>query len=182
MCTEDRVCVLHDPPVADIILDVWESLPARFPTIALGEFVVMPNHVHMIVWLQAHPDAIICQDVPASLIEQKGRDWAVPAPLKINLKPALGDVIAALKSLVFTVYLRWIDAHKVDRQAKFWQRNYFEHVVRDERELRAIRQYIVDNPEQWDMDRDNPNGHSGLPVPCHISHYLSDLKYTMERQ
>jgi hypothetical protein len=104
----------------------------------------------------------------------------VPTPTKINLKPALGDVMAAFKSLVFNVYLHWIEAHNVDHQAKFWQRNYFEHVVHNEHELRAIRQYIIDNPAHWDMDRDNLDGHSGLPVPSHISHYLSDLKYTTE--
>jgi hypothetical protein len=55
--------------------------------------------------------------------------------------------------------------------------DYFEHVVRDERELRAIRQYITDNPAHWDIDRDNSEGHSGLPVPSHINPYLADLKY-----
>lgn len=54
LCTQKRECVLVDPVVAGIILDVWESLPTRFPTIALDEFVRMPNHVHFIVWLQPH--------------------------------------------------------------------------------------------------------------------------------
>ncbi len=38
-----------------------------------------------------------------------------------------------------------------------WQRNYYEHIVRNERELRAIQQYILDNPLKWDLDRENPD-------------------------
>jgi REP element-mobilizing transposase RayT len=40
---------------------------------------------------------------------------------------------------------------------KLWQRNYYEHIVRDENELNEIRKYIVENPKKWDMDRENPN-------------------------
>ena len=49
LCNLERECVLDDPIVQGIILDVWQALPARFPTIALDAFMVMPNHVHMIV-------------------------------------------------------------------------------------------------------------------------------------
>ena len=41
--------------------------------------------------------------------------------------------------------------------ASVWQRNYYERVIRNERELNAIRQYIADNPLQWDLDGDNPS-------------------------
>ncbi|MCL5274436.1 MAG: hypothetical protein M1434_06775 [Chloroflexi bacterium] len=187
LCTQGRACLLHDPPIADIILDVWDALPARFPTIVLDEFVIMPNHVHLVVWLQAQIDGQgqtgrgqIGQGQIGQGQALPLHDWMVPAATKVNPKPRLGDVIGAFKSLVFAVYLDWIKAHDVNRQASFWQRNYYEHVVRNERELGAIRQYIVDNPARWDMDRDNLDGKSGLPVPDHIKHYLADLKYPTE--
>lgn len=50
-CTQRRVHVLDDPVVSGITADVWRSLPGRFPTIASDEFVIMPNHVHFVVWL-----------------------------------------------------------------------------------------------------------------------------------
>jgi len=53
ICTRERECVLDDPIVCGIVGDVWQALPERFPTIALDAFVVMPNHVHLVVWL--HP-------------------------------------------------------------------------------------------------------------------------------
>ena len=68
----------------------------------------------------------------------------------------MGDVIGAFKSLVFAVYLDWIERNDPARRAKFWQRSYFEHIIRNERELKAIRQYITDNPVRWEWDTYNP--------------------------
>jgi len=77
----------------------------------------------------------------------------------------LGDVIGAFKSLVFTVYLNWIQAHDPTRRAKFRQRNYYEHIIRNERELHAIRRYVRNNPAQWALDRDNSDNLRRLPPP-----------------
>jgi putative transposase len=240
ICTRERECVLDDPVVRGIVTDVWQALPARFPTIALDAFVVMPNHVHLIVWL--HPSDAVAQgaeaggvgttlavaqraeasDVGATLAvaltsvapmvaderpageTQKARaykragaspapteglgdpeedgvgatlavalpavaptavdpiadaawhDWTIPEPKEIKENPTLGDVMGAFKSLIFIVYLDWIERHDPTRQAKFWQRNYYEHIIRNERELKAIRQYIADNPARWAQDTYNP--------------------------
>ena len=68
ICTKGREYVLDDPVVTGIILDVWHALPGWFSTIELDEFVVMPNHAHLIVWLLSP------EDVEASLAD--ARDWA----------------------------------------------------------------------------------------------------------
>ncbi len=61
-----------------------------------------------------------------------------------------------------------------------WQRNYYEHVIRNEPELHAIRRYIRDNPLQWSLDRDNPaNIHHLLP-PTTIEDYLADITRQQE--
>ena len=51
LCTQGRECVLDDPIVSGIITDVWHSLPRWFPNIDLDEFVIMPNHSHLVVWI-----------------------------------------------------------------------------------------------------------------------------------
>jgi len=51
ICVKNRECILDDPIINTIINDVWQTLPQRFPTIELDEFVVMPNHVHFLVWI-----------------------------------------------------------------------------------------------------------------------------------
>ena len=51
ICTKNRECVLEDPIVNAIINDVWLALPAWFPSIVLDEFVIMPDHIHFILWI-----------------------------------------------------------------------------------------------------------------------------------
>ena len=54
-------------------------------------------------------------------------------------------------------YIRGIKACRWERfNGKLWQRNYYEHIIRDERELNQIREYIVNNPMQWELDAENP--------------------------
>jgi REP element-mobilizing transposase RayT len=114
-------------------------LPKRFPGIQLDDFIIMPNHVHFILWLPGH------DDVGAGLAPPQGQGTASRAP-------TLGDVVCAFKS---------ISAIAVNKQFErsgtpVWQRNYFERVVRNDQELNAIRQYVVLNPEMWNEDCENP--------------------------
>lgn len=189
ICTRNRECVLDDSVVSGIVTDVWLALPEWFPTIALDEFVVMPNHLHLIAWLQhigagasPAPTPDIGDDVGVGLAPTPGSTkdatpWIIPIPQTPNHNPTLGDVIGALKSLIFTVYLDWIEANDPTRQAKFWQRNYYEHIIRNQRELNAIRHYIRNNPLQWDLDRDNPKNVRQLQFPTKIEDYLADISH-----
>ena len=201
LCTKGRECVLADRVAGGIVLDVWRALPGWFPTIELDEFVVMPNHIHFIVWLfppdnpaEATPNTN--DDVGATLAvahdtgdahgagagairagaspAPTDTPWVIPSPDAVNLRPALGDVVGAFKSLVFTVYLNWIEAHDAGRRAKFWQRNYYEHIIRDERELGIIRRYIRDNPLKWVMDLDNPANWVHRRPPDSVDAYLQE--------
>ena len=104
------------------------------------------------------------------------RPYQIPIPEKINTAPALGDIVGAFKSLVFKVYLDWIEINDPSRPAKFWQRNYYEHIIRDERELNVIRQYIIDNPMNWNLDRDNLENQRKLPHPETVEEYLQDIE------
>ena len=187
ICTKNRECVLDDPIVNAIIHDVWYALPSRFPTIELDEFVVMPNHTHFIVWNNVGTPLAGVQnaDVGMPLADILGagnadggkpRPYVIPQPQKINPAPGLGDSVGAFKSLVFKVYLDWIEVNDPSRRAKFWQRNYYEHIVRKERELNAIRQYIIDNPINWNMDRDNLDNLRKLPPPEKVEEYLQDVE------
>jgi REP element-mobilizing transposase RayT len=161
---------LDDPIVKGIANDVWLALPAWFPTINLDEFVIMPNHTHFVIWLGVGTSLADVQD------RGKPRPYQIPKPEKINTTPALGDVVGAFKSLVFKVYLAWIKINDPSRQAKFWQRNYYEHIVRNEHELNAIRQYIIDNPRNWKMDRDNLENLRNLSPPENVDEYLKDVE------
>jgi REP element-mobilizing transposase RayT len=160
ICTQDRACLfgkvadetVHLNEAGQLAEAMWADLPTRYPGIELDVFVVMPNHIHGIVVL---PDRA---DVGAPLVGAQKRAAETP-----RLRPSstghetVGHVVGAFKSL-FTV--RYIQGVQTDGWPRFdrrvWQRNYYEHVIRDEVDLSRIRSYIDQNPLQWRLDSENP--------------------------
>jgi putative transposase len=112
ICTQNRVCVLEDSVIAGIVVDVWRVLFYWFPTIELDDFVLMPNHIHFIVWLQSNVGATLAAAQPnvgatLAVAQRAGAnpaptDWIIPRPEKVNLHPTLGDVVGAFKPFANT--------------------------------------------------------------------------------
>jgi putative transposase len=74
-----------------------------------------------------------------------------------SLSPSLGDIVGAFKSITTVAYVRGVeDLGWPPFDTRLWQRNYYERIVRDDRELDRIRQYIEDNPIHWAEDAENP--------------------------
>jgi putative transposase len=129
VCAAERKCIfatMHDTVVqltmpGQIVEESWHWLAHRYPFVHLDEHILMPNHLHAIVWLE---------------------DGC--------LKP-LGSLIGAFK----TVSSRRIK-ELFGTPDQIWQRSYHEHIVRSDRSLLALRQYIHDNPAQWALDNENP--------------------------
>ena len=116
----------------------WNALLERFPNIELDVYLVMPNHFHGIV--------VVIENVNTQNVVVQ------------NKKPALGDIIGAFKSITTHEYIQGVDNKNWPRFYKhLWQRNYYEHVIRDEKDLNRIRDYIQSNPSNWDEDEENPN-------------------------
>ena len=128
-----------------IVENEWKNLPERFPTIALDEFVVMPNHLHFIVWLNPSP-----ADTPVGT-QLNCAPEPDCVPHHATTAPTLGQVVRVFKA----VTSRRIRESGGDDFG--WQRNYYERVIRNERELNAIREYIHNNPAHWAEDTENPN-------------------------
>ena len=131
----DGVMRLND--AGKMVRRVWDGMSDRFPLIAMDGFVVMPNHVHGVIFIHQ------------------------PAPTA-GVAPTLGDVVRALKSVTTVEYGRGVRGMGWQRfEKRLWQRNYYERVVRNESELGAIREYIANNVVNWELDRENPNGDGG---------------------
>lgn len=117
------------------------------------EFVVMPNHIHGIVWI-ADDDMVGATGRMVDVVGATGRS---PLPPR-----SLASFIAGFKSGV----TKCINQHRRTPGAPVWQRNYYEHIIRNEASLVRSREYIVNNPMQWALDRENPaNVGAGL-VPA----------------
>ena len=130
---------------------IWNELPINYPGVNIDKFQIMPNHVH----------GIIILDKGQARGFDKGQARG-PAPTASPAASAVGlslpDVVHRFKSLTTARYRHGVKQKQWPPfPGKLWQRNYYEHIVRDENELNDIRKYIMDNPRKWDLDRENPN-------------------------
>jgi len=125
-------------PWGRIARDEWMASAKIRHEIRLDAFVVMPNHIHGIIWI-----------VAGNNVGATGR-----SPLRPHgpSPKSLGSFIAGYKSAV----TKRINHIRKTPGTPVWQRNYYEHIVRDETELTRIREYIRLNPLKWELDRENP--------------------------
>jgi REP-associated tyrosine transposase len=151
ICTHDRSMLFGDinegniatePPRQDRLSGMGDLCddPSR---ITLDAFVIMPNHVHGIMVIEE-------SDVGAT---GRSPSRSGPAPR------SLGAFVGGFKSAT-TKQLN--DLRRTPGQP-VWQRNYYEHMIRDEGSLNRIREYIAGNPARWDVDRENPAANNPEP-------------------
>jgi len=155
LCTFDRGCHFERfGQLRQIVEAQWYSLSARFPGVALDEFVIMPNHFHGIIVLSRD---VSCE-YPDFMHSRSGHPQGAGHPQGVPLQnPKIGDIVGAFKSLCVNKWLKIIKSENINAIGKFWQHNYYEHVIRNDGEMERIRQYIVDNPLRWVQDRENPD-------------------------
>ena len=119
--------------------ECWRTIPEHFSFVELGTHVIMPNHMHGII-----------------VIHNTGRGAAMLRPYddphKINVSPgSLGAIVRSYKSAVS------YRINKLHNATGIWQRNYYEHIIRDEKDLQNKSDYINANPFMWDEDDNNPH-------------------------
>ena len=160
ICTHDRACLFGKIVDGKMTLNdagrmaesCWEDIPDHFPHADLDEFVIMPNHIH---------GTIILTDKDGTNGYCRGEKYYCRgekffAPTTAHGKPkgtskTVGSIVRGFKIGV----TKWMRQNTTIRDV--WQRNYWEHIIRNDDEMDRIRQYILDNPAQWDMDKNNPN-------------------------
>ena len=147
ICTHNRKLYFEKYcRLRNLVKKQWDNIPHRFKNVELDEFVIMPNHIHCII--------VISFDkfVGATLaVAKKYRAGARPAP-------TIGEIVGGYKSLCVHYWLEYIKNNNCAIVGKFWQRNYYEHIIRNREELYRIREYIINNPSRWKYDRENRDG------------------------
>lgn len=146
ICTQDRKCIfgkiingrMQLNEWGSIVNSFWDKLTEYYHGLILDSFIVMPNHVHFII--------IIADDVVP-----RGRG-EVTSPLRDSAKHTLGQVLAFYKYQT----TKAINLLNNTPGRKIWQRNYFEHVIRNERSYNEIKKYVTENPRYWAEDDENP--------------------------
>ena len=122
-----------------IVEDEWLKTQSLRPGIVIDVYVVMPNHFHVILWIM---------DVASGTARRAPTVERFAAPTVRSLP----TIIRAFKSSA----TRRINQLRGTPGAATWQRGFYEHVIRSEKELGAKREYILNNPLQWALDEDNP--------------------------
>ncbi|SDX35990.1 transposase [Nitrosomonas oligotropha] len=174
ICTHDRMPLFGEivdgvmtlNAAGNIVSEEWQKTGQIRHQIALHEFVIMPNHIHGIIQLVGadctHPDCIgpNCtrpDEMRADSDEQPARIQpgrvqrapTVPSPTSIiQPAPTVGDVVRGFKSSV----TKRVNALPGVSGQRIWQRNYYEHIIRNENAYLKIAEYIQTNPQRWEMD------------------------------
>jgi putative transposase len=112
-----------------IVESVWKGIPLYYNEVNNDVFVVMPNHIHGIITFQ------------------DGRR----ADSKSAPTHSLSEVVRAFKAYSS----RGVNELRNSQGTSIWQRNYYEHVIRNETDYCEIGEYILGNPVKWDLDREN---------------------------
>ncbi|MBI3742464.1 MAG: transposase [Chloroflexi bacterium] len=156
ICARDRECFFGEvvdeemrlSPIGKIVADEWQKTPIIRANVTLDEWVVMPNHLHGIIVING------------AMVETSRRGVSTPRDVptprgvatknKSQLKPnLLGSMIGQFKS----VCTKRIWAQGFSNFG--WQERYHDHIIRNERALENIRNYIRANPAKWETDRNN---------------------------
>jgi REP element-mobilizing transposase RayT len=121
----------------NIVQSCWEELPLHYPHIQLDEFVVMPNHIHGI---------IIIHDNTVNTVGSRHA-----STLPSGQSNVLGNIVGSFKSAA----TKRINEMRKTPGSSVWQSRFYDHIIRNEKSLNRIREYMRTNPQQWEWDKEN---------------------------
>ena len=164
LVTRHRVCLFgniidgeFNPNEAGIMVEKWwYELPHKFPRVETDDFIVMPNHFHGIILINdgspVGVDLRVCPFPDSNDPAHRGaivRGAHTGAPLP--------EIVQWFKTMTTNEYIRGVKhAGWPPFMGKLWQRNYYEHIIRNENDLERIQKYIQNNPISWEDDNENP--------------------------
>ena len=160
LCIRNKECILGKVVDGEMMLNAygrlveeeWIKTADMRRNVGLDVFVVMPNHFHGIL-----------------AIVDKCRGTVHRAPTQEQFaKPTSGSLPTIVRYFKSAVTRRINELRGIPYKP-VWQRNYYEHVIRNENDLNEIREYIVNNPLKWDLDSENPqNARTHSCAPLHL--------------
>ena len=165
ICCEDKICRFGQVKNGTMVLneygqianDEWLKTAQIRPHVQLHEFVVMPNHIHGIIQLldigrgELHsPNTNELHSPNTNELHSPDNNWGVcKTPLR-GPSQTIGAIVRGYKSSV-TKQINLLCA--IDASIKLWQRNYHDHIIRNEQSYQRISEYIINNPTKWKDDK-----------------------------
>jgi len=166
ICTRNRECVfgdvvngeMHLSRIGEIVVEEWQNTPKVRPYVELDEWVVMPNHLHGIIVItdavetfrgNVSTDQTFRGNVSTDQTFPRNVSTTNPSRLKPR---SVGAMIGQIKSIC----TKRIAAESIE--GFNWQERFWDEIIWNERALDAVRAYIINNPANWNKDKDNPAG------------------------
>lgn len=136
VCAQGMKCVFGEIEKGEMKLNgagkiaqkCWQEIPKHYPFVELDEFVAMPNHIHGIIVIQ-------------NQIRERANNHSPLQMQNSGTSKTVGAIIRGYKIGVTKLLGKSI-----------WQRNYWEHIIRNDEDLDRIREYIINNPLNWELD------------------------------
>ena len=179
ICIRNQKCIfgeiingnMHLNEIGNIVVDWWNRIPQHFPSVEINDFVIMPNHIHGIIsW---HTDVGTGFPCPSETVsvgtgspcpsETVSVGTGFPCPSETvsvgtgspypKDTPSLGKIVGYFKyqSTKFINKLRKTPGKRI------WQTRYHDHIIRNDKDLQRLREYIQNNPKKWELDQLHPN-------------------------
>ena len=157
--------------IGEIVSEKWFDIPNHHDHVKLGEFIIMPNHIHGIIWIVtnntvgAHLGVSeekflgVSEEVSSKMIEEmdrvcQGKPRRKPQRKELENERKFGKPQSGSLSMIINQFKgsvkRW--CNKNDHSWFRWQRNYYEHIIRNDEDLFRITEYIKKNPINWSND------------------------------
>jgi len=144
---ENCVMVLNDS--GKMVQQIWNEMPKYYSGIELGEFIVMPDHIHGIIKINDPPVGATPRGCP--IVERGCPIVERGCPIIERNRPiSLPYLMDCFKTMTTTKYINGVKTSKWKPFCKkLWQRNYWEHIIRSDEEYARIAEYIRNNPVLW---------------------------------
>jgi putative transposase len=183
ICTQDGECLFDDPVLRRVAETMWQRIPSHFGQVSVDASVVMPNHMHGILIItdtavvgarhtetdSGHTDQLPVVYGESSPANPAGNASPLPRVPPGAPSGSLGAIIGNYKS----VTTRRINQIRKTPGIMVWQRNYYEHIIRTERAMKAIRRYIINNPARWHLDKYNTRASGPDPMAAELWRLLN---------
>ncbi|MBC8415864.1 MAG: transposase [Candidatus Cloacimonetes bacterium] len=148
----------------NILQGCWNQIPWKYKNIKLGNFVIMPNHIHGIIWIVGaiHESP----DIYRTIHESPYKNGVIrELPLRgERRKMLLSKIIGRFKMNSSKL----INNIRNSAGSHIWQRGYYDHIIRNDEDLNNIKQYIQNNPQNWDKDKNNLDAEIDAVLFSHI--------------
>jgi len=173
ICCQDKECLFGDVVngkmilnnIGEVVNECWLKIPNHFPKVKLKEYVIMPNHIHGIIELINDEKSVSNNTAVENLrvinLKAENEQLLNFIPIKNSIiqnnfqkctPRSIGSIIKGFKIGV-TKWIRDKNNFEPILIESVWQRNYHEHIIRDNREYEKIVKYIINNPSKWEIDK-----------------------------